>query len=99
MTISPLSPALAGLIVALSLPLGAAAFAQGTDAASRDDRPDHAATTPASPAPRHHQAVPPSERLHDAPNQINEQVAPIPDPPVKPGTNVAPGQDTPKPHR
>lgn len=91
MTKSPLRPTLAGLIVAISLPLGgAAALAQ---------KPDHADATPASPAPRQHQAVPPSERLHDARNQINEQVAPVPEAPVKPGTNVAPGQDTPKPHR
>lgn len=55
-------------------------------------------TSPEQPAPATAQKVPPSERLHSGTTQKKEQVAPIPDAPVRPGTNVAPGQDTPKPH-
>lgn len=55
-------------------------------------------TSPEQPAPATAQKVPPSERLPSGSTQSKEQVAPIPDAPVRPGTNVSPGQDTPKPH-
>lgn len=54
-------------------------------------------TSPEQPAPATAEKVPPSERLPEEPNQVKDQVAPVPDAPVKPGTNVAPGNDTPKP--
>ncbi len=99
MRFARVTQALSGLILATQLAAAAPAFAR-TDQASKDQASKTVQTTPTDPsrpAPREHQPVPPSERLQDTPNQINEQVAPIPDAPVKPGTNVAPGQDTPKP--
>lgn len=54
-------------------------------------------TSPEQPAPATAQKIPPSERLPNGPNQVREQVAPIPDAPVKPGSRPAPGSDTPKP--
>ena len=53
-------------------------------------------TSPEQPAPATAQKVAPSERLPDEPNQLKEQVAPVPEAPVKPGTRPAPGADTPK---
>lgn len=54
-------------------------------------------TSPEQPAPATAQKIPPSERLHTAPNMARDQVAPIPEAPVKPGSRPAPGADTPKP--
>ena len=56
-------------------------------------------TSPEQPAPAVRQKVLPYQHLRTFRNQAREQVAPAPDAPVKPGTNVRPGQDTPKPHR
>ena len=56
-------------------------------------------TSPQQPAPATRQRVQPSQRLPDEPNQIKEQVAPIPDAPVAPGTPVTPGHDVPTPRR
>ena len=56
-------------------------------------------TGPEQPAPAVRQKVLPYQRLRTFRNQAREQVAPAPDAPVKPGTNVRPGEDTPKPHR
>lgn len=57
-----------------------------------------AKTSPEQPAPATAQKVAPSKRLPDEPNQIKDQIAPVPDAPVKPGTPVVSGQDTPTPH-
>ncbi len=56
-------------------------------------------TSPEQPAPAVRQKVLPYQHLRTFRNQAREQVAPLPDAPVKPGTNVQPGQDTPTPHR
>ncbi len=56
-------------------------------------------TSPEQPAPAVRQKVLPYQRLRTLRNQAQDQVAPAPDAPVKPGTNVRPGEDTPKPHR
>ncbi len=56
-------------------------------------------TSPEQPAPAVRQKVLPYQHLRTFRNQAQEQVAPAPDAPVKPGTNVQPGQDTPKPQR
>ena len=56
-------------------------------------------TSPQQPAPAVRQKVLPYQRLRTFRNQAQDQVAPLPDAPVKPGTNVRPGEDTPKPHR
>ena len=50
-------------------------------------------TSPEQPAPATPQRVQPSQRLSDEPNQIKEQVAPVPTTPVAPGTPVKPGND------
>ncbi len=55
-------------------------------------------TSPEQPAPAVRQKVLPYQRLRTFRNQAQEQVAPAPDAPVKPGTNVQPGEDTPKPN-
>ncbi len=55
-------------------------------------------TSPEQPAPAVRQKVLPYQHLRTFRNQAQEQVAPAPDAPVKPGTNVQPGQDTPGPH-
>ncbi len=55
-------------------------------------------TSPEQPAPAVRQKVLPYQHLRTFRNQAREQVAPAPDAPVKPGTNVNPGEDTPKPH-
>ena len=65
---------------------------------TRTHKSTYSKTSPEQPAPATAQKVPPSERLFSGSTQSKEQVAPIPDTPVRPGTNVAPGQDTPKPH-
>ena len=56
-------------------------------------------TSPEQPAPAVRQKVLPYQHLRTFRNQAREQVAPAPDAPVKPGTNVRPGEDTPKPQR
>ena len=56
-------------------------------------------TSPEQPAPAVRQKVLPYQRLRTFRNQAREQVAPAPDAPVKPGTNVLAGEDTPRPHR
>ena len=56
-------------------------------------------TSPEQPAPAVRQKVLPYQHLRTFRNQAREQVAPLPDAPVKPGTNVQSGQDTPKPDR
>lgn len=66
---------------------------------TRTHKSTYVKTSPEQPAPATAQKVPPSQRLHSAQTQVKEQVAPVPDAPVRPGTNVAPGQDTPKPNR
>ncbi|WP_419729994.1 hypothetical protein [Lichenicola sp.] len=63
---------------------------------TRTHKAHSAKTSPEQPAPATAQKVPPSARLPDEPNQVKEQVAPVPDAPVKPGTRPAPGTDTPK---
>ncbi len=50
------------------------------------------------PAPTEHQTIPPSERLKDEPNQVKEQVAPVPTAPIKPGTNTNATPDASRPH-
>lgn len=55
-------------------------------------------TSPEQPAPATAQKIAQSKRLPDEPNQIKDQIAPVPDAPVKPGTPVVSGQDTPKPN-
>ena len=55
-------------------------------------------TSPEQPAPAVRQKVLPYQHLRTFRNQAQDQVAPAPDAPVKPGTNVRPGEDTPKPH-
>ena len=55
-------------------------------------------TSPEQPAPAVRQKVLPYQHLRTFRNQAQDQVAPAPDAPVKPGTNVQPGQDTPKPN-
>ena len=55
-------------------------------------------TSPEQPAPAVRQKVLPYQHLRTFRNQAREQVAPVPDAPVKPGTNVQPGEDTPKPN-
>ena len=56
-------------------------------------------TSPQQPAPATRQKVQPSQRLPDEPNQMKEQVAPVPSAPVAPGTPVTPGHDVPTPRR
>ena len=59
-------------------------------------------TSPEQPAPAVRQKVLPYQHLRTFRNQAREQVAPVPDAPVRPGTNVRPGEDTPHrdtPHR
>jgi hypothetical protein len=114
MMIPAFRSALAGLLLAATLPLGAIAapsdtskqtFTTNSSVSSGQKVTGHrrsyksrlVGTSPDQPAPVSHEPVAPSARLADEPNQIKEQVAPIPAPPVKPGTNVAPGNDTPKP--
>lgn len=43
-------------------------------------------TGPEQPAAAHHAKVQPSQRLPDEPNQIKDQVAPVPDTPITPGS-------------
>ncbi len=50
-------------------------------------------------APATRQKVQPSRRLPEEPNQMKEQVAPVPSAPVAPGTPVTPGHDVPTPRR
>jgi hypothetical protein len=54
-------------------------------------------TSPEQPASATREKVKPSDRLRNWRNLSKDQVAPPADAPVKPGTNVAPGQDIPKP--
>ncbi len=111
---SPLRrPALLSCLVLASLSVAGAVSAQPGGRAMPDPevtsgqavtghtsthKDDAVNTSPEQPAPAVRQKVLPYQHLRTFRNQAQDQVAPLPDAPVKPGTNVRPGEDTPKPH-
>lgn len=112
--LSPTRAVIVSALLAGGLLANGAALAQGTAPDSAPDsevtsgqkvtghhhthKSKYGKTSPEQPAPATAQKIPPSQRLPDEPNQVKDQVAPVPDAPVKPGTGVSPGQDTPGPH-
>ena len=82
-----------------SAPAGQVTSGQRVTGHTRTAKSRYLKTSPEQPAPATRQKLQPSQRLPDEPNQVKEQVAPVPDAPVAPGTPVIPGRDTPAPHR
>lgn len=114
MSSSPRRPAILSCLVLAGLSFAGTAFAQPGGQAAPDSEvtsgqkvTGHTSTqkgsavntSPEQPAPAVRQKVLPYQRLRTFRNQAREQVAPAPDAPVTPGTNVRPGEDTPKPRR
>ncbi|MCQ8278753.1 hypothetical protein NFI95_09840 [Acetobacteraceae bacterium KSS8] len=92
--------AVALLLFAVAIPM--AGHAQSTHGTTSRATPSHKSRHTGNanqPAPTEHQSVQPSERLKDEPNQVKEQVAPVPSAPVKPGTMAPAGRAQPAPHR
>ncbi|MGI4747566.1 MAG: hypothetical protein ACRYGI_12080 [Janthinobacterium lividum] len=90
-------PAWAGPASPDSAPESEVTSGQRVTGHTRTHKAHSVKTSPEQPAPATAQKIPPSERLPDEPNQVKDQVAPVPDAPVKPGSRPAPGADTPKP--